>query len=696
MYKCNRRSIGTARVLLGILALSFSALSNAASIWSTTTNSPDGNYTVGFSNCTDPYIQVYFCWLEESADAGVTWSGMSNSYDYYSGSGFQEFVAKPSGTYRYRAVEYDYWSGYYSNISDEIVVTVGGGSPPPPAWSLTNDQRRAYLYYYAPIIFKRANENDGRLGYDWITNFDFDRTPTFNDNKRNWKQIGNYINTNNPPYSSWAIRPTLYTAAIEFMDGGMKQLTLIYHIYHAIDQRAIDYKWGIHDWERVEVRIKGVVGSPGSGEYVDHAVITQHHRSLVRTSAEAQFVQTTTGKHLMVFQAEWSGRTNIFGEPHGQELRFVQDSWAYTSSRLSGNYQAEVDVNGESSRKNVHYVFVPVESPAAVTTFAAQAITPANKHLMASGRDNGDTVQWSQAKRVVYELQDLADIYSTHSPSSHHTNPYDPNRSWLDDDKKNIVMTDPILSETGATELAAGTYSLFTGSADIEESGLNDEREGYPSKSFWFGCHNLFYSYDKNQLDNFLVKIGLMDQTNNVCDKSLNGTHYDSRGNNRLSANGQQWSAGSYWYQHDYFSHFGSTDDSGIWLLGDWYSPARGGFDGRYVQLFDDLPGQISVGPAAPPPPPVTPLQVYFEVPYDYCGYNYYPTNMYAVLLMVNVVGGTPPYVITWDDGYNNWQSSGPEYLSYYTSGSVTVTSADGQSQFVPFYLEPTCYTGPY
>ena len=46
-------------------------------------------------------------------------------------------------------------------------------------WSLTNDQRRAYLNYYAPIILKRADENNNKQGRDWITNFDFDQDGNF-------------------------------------------------------------------------------------------------------------------------------------------------------------------------------------------------------------------------------------------------------------------------------------------------------------------------------------------------------------------------------------------------------------------------------------------------------------------------------------------------------------------------------------
>jgi hypothetical protein len=47
------------------------------------------------------------------------------------------------------------------------------------AWSLTKAQRQAYLNYYAPVILKRGDENDGKQGRDWITNFDFDQDGDF-------------------------------------------------------------------------------------------------------------------------------------------------------------------------------------------------------------------------------------------------------------------------------------------------------------------------------------------------------------------------------------------------------------------------------------------------------------------------------------------------------------------------------------
>jgi hypothetical protein len=454
-------------------------------------------------------------------------------------------------------------------------------------WSLLDDQRRAYLYYYAPIIFKRANENaNGHIGRDLITNFNFDSGGTFNNNKLNWKNIKCVVYKQGCNF--WTIRPTLYTAAIEFMDQGSKELVLIYHIYHALDQNAAG-KYGVHDWERVEIHLKGIVGSPGSGEFVNHAVVTQHKRHLVRTGAQAQFLTTSTGKHLMVWQAEWSGAVD---SPHGNELRFVQDTWAYTASRLANNYQAEVDVNGGDSRKNVHYVFVPQAAANAVSTFSAQAITWNNANLLASGNDNGDTLQWSQTKRVTYELQDLADIMATHSPNTLHTN-VGPAQSWRNDHVWPVVIQEPMLNEAETfVEMPQGFLVLNTGSADVEEDGYNDEREGYPGKSWWWGCYQLNDSAGHQGPGSF-------------CSQSFASSVTDGRGRTRSGANGGTGMANVAWAQHDYFVHFGYTDgnnpyhppynlnptdnnDPGFWLPGEWYREQNGGFDGRWVQLFTD------------------------------------------------------------------------------------------------------------
>ena len=70
----------------------------------------------------------------------------------------------------------------------------------------------------------------------------------------------------------------------------------------------------------------------------------------------------------------------------------------------------------------------------------------------------------------------------------------------------------------------------------------------------------------------------------------------DSSGWTRQMASGRYDSPNSYWWQHDFFVHDGTVDtgnstENGQWLRSAWYTAVNGGFDGRWVQLFDDRPG---------------------------------------------------------------------------------------------------------
>ena len=106
------------------------------------------------------------------------------------------------------------------------------------SWGLTKAQRQAYLKYYAPVILKRGDENNSKQGRDWITNFDFDQDGDFSNNRVNWLNVPNYVNASAygpSAYDRWRIRPTLYTALIEYMEGGSKSLVLFYHVYNATD-----------------------------------------------------------------------------------------------------------------------------------------------------------------------------------------------------------------------------------------------------------------------------------------------------------------------------------------------------------------------------------------------------------------------------------------------------------------------------
>lgn len=118
------------------------------------------------------------------------------------------------------------------------------------------------------MILKRGDENNGKAGRDWITSYDFHQDGNYSDNRVDWKNVDKYVAAaatgSTGTYDRWRIRPTLYSAAIEFMDGGQKSLVLLFHVYNAADKEGSD----IHDWERVEIIVRNVSGTPGAGETV--------------------------------------------------------------------------------------------------------------------------------------------------------------------------------------------------------------------------------------------------------------------------------------------------------------------------------------------------------------------------------------------------------------------------------------------
>jgi hypothetical protein len=447
------------------------------------------------------------------------------------------------------------------------------------SWTLSNAQRQAYLHYYAPIIMKRANADQGYHGRDWITNFDFDRDGVFSNNRANWLAIPQYINAAaagpNSYYERWRIRPTLYTSLIEFMDGGSKNVILIYHVYHASDK---DNK--IHDWERIELLVRNVAGSPGSGEYVDWVTITRHHEHIVRRyyDSSMHFMQTATGRHVMIWQAEWSDRGSP-GTADGQELRFVKNPYSWVGSQqLSPSASAEVNITNEDNKKNVHYVFVPEGSSAAVSAWGARSLSYSTAASLTSRYDNEATARWGAVPRISYELQDLADIVPTHWEYGGYQS------HWRNTRAVNILLESPIINENGQAEVSAGLQRFFVEAYDSSQSDGTDERTGYPDKSWFFGTYSIERDpdLDHGSSDDF--------KTPSYVYGSL-----DYRGQTRGSASGYPNSHNAFWWQHDYFVHFGDVDtasdrEAGFWLLGAWYQPANGGFDGRWVQLFDDRP----------------------------------------------------------------------------------------------------------
>jgi hypothetical protein len=446
-----------------------------------------------------------------------------------------------------------------------VLAFIGLSARPAEAqtpWSLTKIQRQAYLNYYAPVILKRGDENNGKQGRDWLTNYDFDRDGNFSNNRVNWLNIGQYLAGY---YSNWRIRPTIYTALIEYMDGGNKSLVLLYHVYNAADKDGNQ----IHDWERIEIVVNGISGTPGGGsEYVNHSTVTMHKEQIMRRYYDSgmTFMQTTTGKHVMIWQADESDLDGPVYGYHAHALHHVSTPYSTIASQMnSSTADAKVAVT-QSDSKNVHYVFVPEGSQAAVNTWLAKPLAYWNAPTMASRVDNGDTVRWTSVKRITYELQDIADIIPTHWQGNawyiH----------WLSTDLEDVLMESPVINEAGVAETGTG---------------------GVLSKKWFYGGYsaelNFEAPYDGDEFGGY------------------EGLGYDSYGRTRGAASGYYASHNSYLWQHDFFVHSGvitsdqTNYEAGMWLAGAWYTEANGGFDGRWVQLFDDRPEY-----EAPAPPPVT------------------------------------------------------------------------------------------
>lgn len=456
-----------------------------------------------------------------------------------------------------------------------LLLLLGAGLLPNPAhaqaWSLTQAQRQAYLNYYAPVILQRAEEDSGKPGRDWISNYDFDRDGNFSNNRYNWTSVlPSYVAAGaagTGAYQHWRIRPTLYASAVEYMDGGSKKLLMFYHVFHPVDKEGE----AIHDWERIEIAVRGVTGTPGAtGEVVGHVTVTSHGDHVMRSagSSDLRFMQVATGKHVLIWQAD---EDKGVGSTHAHELHFVQDSYSTISSSVAANGTADVDVTNDDD-KNVHYVWVPETSSSAVTAWNAKAISYSSASSLASRRDS--QTSWSNVKRITYELQDLADVFATQwSGATWWT-------SWTDDSTEDVLLDSPLVNEAGVAEVPAGLQRFYLGSRDAYSSDGTDGRDGVIAKSWFWGA----YSAEENADD-----FGLGSDSFG----GYSGEGRDSFGRNRANASGDFGSLGNYWRQHDLFVHSGALDsrehyEVGIWLVGAWYLPQNGGYDGRWSQLYDD------------------------------------------------------------------------------------------------------------
>jgi hypothetical protein len=531
------------------------------------------------------------------------------------------------------------------------------------AWSLNNAQRKAYLNYYAPVVLKRGDENNNKQGRDWITNFDFDQDGDFSNNRVNWLNVPQYVNASaagSGAYSHWRIRPTLYTALIEYMEGGSKSLVLLYHVYNAADKDGSD----IHDWERVEIVVRSVTGTPGGGgEYVNHVTATVHGEQIIRRYYDTglSFMQTATGKHVLLWQADESNPDSP-GDLgyHAHAIWHVKTPYSTIASRMSSSTEAEVNLN-YASDNNVHYAFVPEGDQAAVTAWGAKPLSYATASGLASRVDNGHEVPWYQVKRITYELQDIADIVATHwQYNAWQTH-------WLSNDWLDVLLESPILNEAGQAEVSPGMQRFYVRSRDVGKSGYVGADAAFMSKKQFTGTYsaelNSEFPYSGDDFGGF------------------EGLGVDSYGRTRGAASGYYNSHGVYWWQHDFFVHSGviTSDqthvEAGTWLAGPWYMAANGGFDGRWVQLFDDRPGYEPISPLA--------LSV---------SGNSYPQAYTYETWYAAAANGTGPYSYSWyRDGV--FVGSGATYGSSVDTAfqlQVTVTDAVGATATSTLWVSPT------
>ncbi|TDJ66711.1 MAG: hypothetical protein E2O39_16005 [Planctomycetota bacterium] len=440
-----------------------------------------------------------------------------------------------------------------------VAITLGWSASRANAqepWSLTDDARRAFLHYYSPVILKRADEdgNPNLLGHDWITNFNFDRDGNFSDNDKRWRRDKRDFIAGTD-HADWRIQPTLYTALIEFTQGGEKSLILLYHVYHAL-QGGIGKD--VHDWERIEVRIDGArPGGPGSGEVLNYFVLTAHslHAGRALGHHDLHFLDArktsgaVRGKHLLVWQAEWNGTGLLISSPPNKsELRFVEDNVGEFVDA-----KALVDVSGTGNEFAFHYVFVDRDAEDATAYWHARELTRETARDLASGRDEHDVIQTDATIRITYELQDLGDVFPTHSIDA-----YWParNKSWSGT-KVMVDMTDGIRSDLTGTPI-----SLEPGLHEFYGTARGGKRRGYPRKHWFWGTY--LWNCRGSWTEFALVK------------------------------------RDGVWNQHDYFAHDGvrgarsgdtrerAGKERGRWLPPGWHLPENGGFDGRWVSLFED------------------------------------------------------------------------------------------------------------
>jgi hypothetical protein len=456
------------------------------------------------------------------------------------------------------------WAGALVGVCAALLLAGGalaGAASGPAPWLLTSKQRRAFLYAYAPIIFKAADEGKKRIGHEWMTNYDFDRDGFFlPNNGENWlRELSAYVREGRHPH--WRIRPTLYSALLEFMYEGEKSAVLIYHIYHAMDGTHT------HDWERIEIRLDGLSEAPVSGERVRYAAVTEHHLSAGRRAPDQnlQFFETDSGRHLMVWQAP---QTKRWLRPSKGELHFVRTPVESLPGRDASSERAELRI-ARGKERLFHYVFVPDADAQLVEHWGAQALGRCNAQQLVSGAKR-NPVPMNEVRSITYELQDLSDFFSEQWRNE--------GEGRWSDPLVTILLRSPLLDEAGIEQVPAGLQRFANGFPDSLFGG--DQVRGLIGKNAFWGT----YLFDRL----FLWKRGgiLPDLSGAYRARKL----YCAR--KQLGNCHQE----GFW-QHDFFAHTGerawgpARNEIGEWLEGGWYEAENGGFDGRWAQLFPDRPG---------------------------------------------------------------------------------------------------------
>jgi hypothetical protein len=268
------------------------------------------------------------------------------------------------------------------------------------------------------------------------------------------------------------------------------------------------------------------------------------------------------------------------------ELRFVDDDWSVIDEILKTGGKAAAHISGVTAPTTFHYVFIDRADTTAVTHLQAASVD-ANPLAQASGSGWYKEKNGSQVKRIVYELQDTADLMVTHYEKAGGTGgccwscgssecefPCASGRNWTCRDVA-IEVEDPLRDEAGTVVVPAGTQVFLAESCD--DMSLLEGRNGYPWKHWWWGT----YLYDR--------------KGKFTSEAFAEGTPSGSYGK-RHEANGCNSCKGDRWLQHDYFAHSGEVasgdagTEKGDWLPQGWHRAAKGGSDGRWLQVFPDDP----------------------------------------------------------------------------------------------------------